>query len=1249
MNKSHYRFCRPLGLAFLAWGLSMQAQDLKPDILFPDPANGALLYGLSDNGEWGVSCVSPGYDGFSDFAGASIYDLRANPVKSVDLKGNETYAAGFDVTDDGRLVVGSVRQKPAICRLQEDGTWEWTVLPTPDRKITIRNDYTGYVAEYTLNGGEVYNVTPDGRYAVGSACSIEYINLEVGCMWDLETLELMQLPGLGLENSTFSRLTQISADGRYVVGRSGGYFVYDRETGRRQSARVGLDIYAQGMSTNGKWMAGVTKRQDVPYASFWDIESNELTVLQEEVYADAVAWTITNDGVPLIARPYLTPYADAYVYADGFMYSFEELLSQVYGIKLEQVGLDLTGKPYKVSADGRTIVCIIGIGDCYVLRLKEDIQEAVKRIDLYKNWSVMPKNGTRMTSVGTVTLTFDHAVELVGRERDIILVDEKGNTLARPKTNGVTFSNTSMILEFSDIPMESGKKYTVKIPQGTIKFVGKKEVLNPELTVTYEGRENVPVAPVKFNPSAGSLLSSLSLADNPISIVFDDMIALNLPAGAQRPVAKVYIDGEEDLVGFCNLDVDQYTGNTLVAFPDNTIPLYRGSEYSIVIPEGAVVDMSGTGPNERFVVNYTGSYVPQLGDDKYLFRSSCDDYTNFLFYEGDHGIPLSEYRNMGFTQDETPWHVVRDDDYSTDMAFASHSAYTTAMASDDWVATRQILIPETGKPYLAFDSQSHRKAKQDYLKVIIYENPALINSFNSAIVDDIRANGKLVYNELQSPGENEGIMAGEWRHNVIDLSDYAGKSIYICWLNDNYNQSMVMIDNIEVVNDLSAFITLRNQTNVVAQSETEIRGLLTISGETTSYSSVEMKLKDASGKEVSAIRESGLTLKAGDLFNFEFPQALPLEAGIENVFTIEYKLDDEGFTYAGSINNLIFEPETRVVIEEFTGRSCVYCPGGIVTMEHLESIYGDKILPVALHCYEGTDPKGANVMGYSSYLGMGAAPMARVNRGPASSPLKQTPAGYTNVGGSDDKLWKDYVIEALANPALVDVGIKPGEHTASTLKYDLYFTSAMKLEGVNYRVFGVLLEDELVDFQSNAYYTQTDPILGEWGAGGRYGNSTAIYMFSDVARGVWGSTYSGTPYLLPENWEAGTPYKIEVTMPVPDIVEDVDNCKFVAMLIDDSTGRVVNAGRSDIEFVDVSGVDRPGANADSVEIRLIDGALDVESESACRVEVYDISGRLVKLGEGQGRFALSLDGYRGIVVVRAVTLDGARTMKYVAK
>lgn len=1243
--KSHYFKQLPLAAALLATSLTVSAQAPIPEILRPDPIDGALLYGLSDNGNWGVSCVSPDAEGFSDFAGASIYNLRTNPVESTNLRMGATFCAAFDVSDDGLTVVGSYQQKPAVCRNQ-NGKWTWYDLPMPDREISIRNIYTDEYMVYKINCGEVYNVTPDGKLAVGMVSCKEYINIEVGCMWDLEKMEMITLPGLGLETSTFSRLSQISADGRYVVGRKGGYFVYDRDTRTSKSVRVGQDIYAQGMSTNGKWFGGVTQRGDIPYASFWDVENNQLTVLSDELYSDAVAWTITNEGVPLIARPYITPYADAYVYYDDFLYSFEEILTQGYGMDLSNYGIDNTGKPFKVSADGRTIVFITAIGDSYVLRLKEDIEDAVARVDLFRNWSVSPTDGTRMASVGEVILTFPHQIELAeGGPTSATLLDAEGNIVATTVNYGglSIFGNTGLYLKFPRYAMAPGQKYTVVVPEGMVSLKGQRKQLNPELRVEYEGRENEPVKPASITPAPGSAMASLSLADNPVAIQFDTRVKMNIASGGERPVARIYIDriGDENLIGWANLDVDLFTGNTLVVFPDNTIPFYKGSTYVITVPEGVVTDMSGAGPSGSIEISYEGALVPQLGDDKYLFRSGCDDYTNFLFYEGDHGNPTSEYVAMGFTKDETPWSVVREDDYSTDMAFGSHSSYNPLVKADDWVATRQILLPADTRAYLTFDSQSHRKARTDSLKVIIYENASLINSLNAKIVDDIRVNGHLVYNEIQSPGATEANLAGEWTHNLIDLSPYAGKAIYICFLNDNYNGSMVMIDNIEVVNDVNAFITLRNATNVVAQNDIKIWGMVTVNSEAASYTTLEMELKDAGGNTVSTIKESGMNLKAGDFYTFEFPQNLQLTAGIENPFTIVYTLGDDRMTFEGQIRNLIFEPEKRVVIEEFTGRGCQFCPGGLVTMEHLESLYGDKVLPIALHCYMGTDPKGRNVMDYWEYTGMGAAPQARVNRGPASSPILQTPNGYVNSGVNGEKLWKDYVAEELNEPALVDVSVTEGEHSSTQFVYNAYFRSALTLEDCSFRVFGVLLEDELPDLQSNAYYSTTDPLLGEWGSGGKYGTATAYTTFFNVARDVWGTSFNGTPGLLPRRWEAGETVMVEMTMSIPDVVERPEKCKFIAMVIDESTGRVVNASRSDVISTGIEATE----DGSDTRIEAADGLLTISSDGRVSAAVYDVAGNLLASGEGAGALTIDMRAYRGIAIVKAVSRKGTKTAK----
>lgn len=1240
-------------------GLHAQTQpDLTPEIIFPDEANGTLLYGLSDNGLWGVACMEAGETGFAEFSGAVLYDLSKKPVVATNLTKGESFGAAYDVTDDGKIVAGSTRRQPAVCR-NVDGVWTWQILPIPQKEYDVQNVFTGETMKYKLTGGEVTNITPDGRYCVGMAVCNEYIMFEMACMWDLETGELMELPGLNVANTRQSRFTQISADGRYLLGRGisgGGYSVYDRETKTVKSVRgVGLDIYAMGMSTDGHYISGVHTVNDIDYGAVLDMWTDELTVIDGMQNADACAWC-TSNGIPLLARPYITPYADAYVYYDGFMFSFEDVLSQVYGLNLRRLGIDNTGKPFQVSADGKTIVMLTAPSQCYVLKLKEDLPDILERIDLMNKWTATPADGTRMTSISGISVNFGNLIELSpDASGKIRLLDSNGNTVATPlPQGGVQVNGNNLNIQFRSRLLNPDEEYTVVIDENTVWIKDRPRSNNKEIHLKYTGRENVPVKPTKISPEEGSALASLDLSDNPVAVTFDTKIKVNGTV-ENRPLAHVYIDDMEEPLATVNIDVDLISGNTMVIYPPNTLHLYKGSTYYIKVPEAAVVDMSGSGPNEEFTITYTGAYTPELGDEKYLFHSTCDDYTNFLFYEGDHNTPVAEYSEMGFDADSTPWSVVRESEESTDMAFGSHSVYTNGGKSDDWVTTRQILIPEGCKAYLSFDAQSYRRIKEDYLKVYIYRHAGVLNALNSSIVKDIRENGDLVFDKRLDPGASEAMLSGDWEHVVIPLDDYVGDMIYVCFVNENQNQSMVIIDNIDVVREVKAFLTMRNQTNVVNQPDITLWGMVTASTETADYKGVEMTLKDGEGNVVSTISDKDVTLKYNDTYSFEFPDALPLTAGIENQYTIEYTVGDNEMTYEGVVRNLTFEPVKRVVVEEFTGRDCQFCPGGIVTMEHLENLYGDRLIPVALHCYQGSDPKGSNVMGYWEFTGMDAAPQGRINRRGITAPLFYSDKlnRYVNTKadlpeGEMAYLWKDEVADEMKEPALMQVDVEYIPGMGSTLNYQAKVRSAITLSNQNIRVFGVLVEDGLEDYQRNAYYATQDPILGEWQMDGLYGKAVAMNptpIFNNVARSVWGQSYNGTAGLIPDVVEAANEYVIDIKVPVPAIVSDTRNCKLVVMLIDENTGRVINSAVS----TSISGVQNVNAADGGISISTSGDKVMIKSETASNVNIYSPSGMLITSGTGTGSYEISLNGYKGMIIVKAVNANGEKTGKYVIR
>ena len=264
-----------------------------------------------------------------------------------------------------------------------------------------------------------------------------------------------------------------------------------------------------------------------------------------------------------------------------------------------------------------------------------------------------------------------------------------------------------------------------------------------------------------------------------------------------------------------------------------------------------------------------------------------------MFHEGDHNQPIQKMIDWGFANgDGYPWFAVRDQESSDNWALVSHSMYSPAGQSDDWMCTTQLFLPDE-KCVLTFDSQSYLKSKKDYLKIYLLATDDIFTSINETTAARFRKDGDVIYNELQSPGENEELLAGEWKHNVIDLAKYAGKNVYIAFVNENNDQSAVFVDNVTVVRDVKYAASFENPTRVINKDALNVKGAIAITSELDTYSSISLTLKDGQGNTLDQISETGLNLKNKDVYPFNFAKELPLAKGVENKFSVDLKLGDE--------------------------------------------------------------------------------------------------------------------------------------------------------------------------------------------------------------------------------------------------------------------------------------------------------------------------------------------------------------------
>ena len=1175
----------------------------QPVILKYTPSDEGIILTMSRNGQWAL-CGSA----YSDVECASVL-LEVQTGQQYDV---DPGARGFTpsaVSDDGSILAGSIGQQAAWL---DRTTATYHLLP--------------HDANWT--SASISAMTADGHYAVGTLTG--YVGPDTGatatyfgaawCMtaalWDLTTdqqTEMPNLPTLDMthENQWQLRATDITADGRYVaLSQSFSYlepaalccYIYDRETATWRA--VGFDPddvsawtpwnadlhYIDGLlfSPNGQWATGEAYMGTESQCFRYNVQTGAFDIYQDDDNP-MPGYAIDDEGVVYASSPSGTPLREMYVRYGCFWIGLDEILRQRYGMDFcTQTAYERTGTVFSVSGDGKVIHNMVDpTGESYIITLPEPLSTSCLSLDLLGTYSVTPATDCEIAQMRGVSITFTRNVTLTAEAASNAaqLVDvTTGTTLRNSLSFAIDDDNKTLQIGFRTTTLTDGDEYEVRIPAGMLSVVGAETAVNRALALRYVGRANQPLAVQQVSPAAHSSFSKIDYDSNPIIFTFDAQTALTDSASA-----ALYRTDQQNAI--CSLSL-ACSGNRVAVYPASAQYLYEGLTYQVVLAAGSVTDVAGGCANEADTVTYHGNYVREVSStERYLFSddfaSMSTSLNNYLLYEGDHRTPTSTMEGWGFDADNTPWNFsIRETSSSTDYCACSHSMYAQAGRSDDWMVIPQLYIPDD-KCTLNFDAQSYYASKADTLTILVWEADASYSALTDAIVEQMRQDGRIIMSErLTNGGSNENL-SGEWQHYQLSLAAYAGRNIYIALINNNDDQSAIFVDNLTVERNVMYAISLLNAEAVVAQTSQQIAGRLTIEGEET-YDGVTLTLQtgdgttsDADTQVLGTITRSDIQLTKGDTIDFCFDQPLPLTVGEENPFSIRVRMGDVDQTTTSSVKDLAFSPVKRVVLEEMTGVTCVYCPQGIIAIEHMKELAGDRFIPLCIHTYTG-DPYASGQEGYQSFLGLNAAPTGRLQRrAEVSLPMYVDDDGQYQLSNPEKQnLWMDVMQQELATETTHDVSAVANADTeAGTLTVDVSVSAALNSDDILLNVFMVVLEDSIVSYQANTLFGVNQDILGEWSNGGRYASAYAMpFCHNDVVRACWGSTYNGTSGLLPQQMTAGEAYTTQVQTTLPGTVTTLGNCRVVIMLIDANTDLVVNAAEAPVR-VTTSGIEDVAAEA----------------------------------------------------------------------
>jgi hypothetical protein len=344
----------------------------------------------------------------------------------------------------------------------------------------------------------------------------------------------------------------------------------------------------------------------------------------------------------------------------------------------------------------------------------------------------------------------------------------------------------------------------------------------------------------------------------------------------------------------------------------------------------------------------------------------------------------------------------------------------------------------------------------------------------------------------------------------------------------------------------------------------------------------------------------------GTPLNIPSPGAYPVTVWVELAGDNNHSND----TLNTTINGASFMPVHNVFFEEATGTWCGWCPRGAVFMDSLFVVHPTTALLSAVH---NADPMVVST--YDAAMGglIGGYPSGLVDRKAIDVDPSTFFTEYANHIG-------DF--------GVANLNVNSTFNTTTRLAtIDVSGTFAVDLSG-DYRYSVVVTEDDVTgttaSFNQANYYSYMSQNLPLVGAGHDWQNSpnpipAANMQYDHVARALLGG-FAGQAGSLPSTILANSTQNYTFNYTVP-VAYNVNNMNIIGLLIENSTGYVLNSARFDFP----TGVNEPVQHTSSFSVNVYpnpmnnNGTVQIEllKASTVKMEIVDMQGRMILSKENQ--------------------------------
>lgn len=452
-------------------------------------------------------------------------------------------------------------------------------------------------------------------------------------------------------------------------------------------------------------------------------------------------------------------------------------------------------------------------------------------------------------------------------------------------------------------------------------------------------------------------------------------------------------------------------------------------------------------------------------------------------------------------------------------------------------------------------------------------------------------------------------------------SDYGAVCLRAVIEGDNLAEYDITVTDFDVqglVKLDTPFDAVVNFTNSGTATITELTASCLIDGKTVTPSSMKIYPEAVAPGEFGELHIDGLVCEIEGM-------DLPIELTVTKV----NGQDDENITDNVVSTTISCTQEVyarNVVVEEWTGNWCGWCPRGIVGMEYMEDKYGDEgFIGIAVHASSSLG-SGTEPMECSSYLSL----LYKYCDGFPGCIINRTYSCDPSAGNLES-----YYLSAVKTPSVAKVDVYANYYDDDPTK--LYMSAntrfALSSENANYKLAFVITENGVGPYyQTNYYAGGGSGEMGGWQSKG----SRVSTIYEHVARDIFDAL--GLSGSVPSEIVSSKVYTYDFVGSTTN-VDDIDNCHVIALLINSKTGEIENAAKTSINHQ--AGVSDAVSNG-SVSVKGLKGLIQIDGDYAS-CDIYGLDG--ISVGSLNGENSVILPS--GLYIVKVVEANGSTSNRKV--